>query len=53
MTTTDAIRFLLTLLILFVLAIFASWMWFWAFLALAVFSEGWALAYKFLQKRRG
>jgi hypothetical protein len=52
MTTTDAVRFLLTILVLVVLAVWAGWTWFWAFLALAVFGEAWALGYKFLQKRQ-
>lgn len=52
MKNVDAIRIVLTFIALVVLGICADWTWFWAFFAMAVFSESWGLGYKFLQKRR-
>jgi hypothetical protein len=50
LANADAIRYLLTVALLLALATFAPWAWFWAMLALATFSEAWALGYKFLRK---
>lgn len=52
MTVSDNIRILLTIVLLVVLAALGLWVWFWGALALAVFSEGFALGYKFLERKR-
>lgn len=51
MTVADRVRFLLTILGLLGLGIWAEWTWFWAALALCMFNEGWGLGYKFLERK--